>query len=128
MEINELSGKVIQSAIEVHKHMGPGLLEAVYQQCLEYELIEHGLYVEREISLPVRYKSLSFESVYRMDFLINRKLVVELKAVETVLPVHRAQLLSYLKMGQFPLGLLINFNVPKLVDGVKRIINSSEPL
>ena len=79
MEINELSGKVIQSAIEVHKQLGPGLLEAVYQQCLGYELADHGLYVEKEVSLPIRYKKLSFESVYRMDLLVNRKLVVELK-------------------------------------------------
>ena len=128
MEINELSGRVIGAAIEVHRELGPGLLESVYHRCLEYELRCVGLDVQSEVTLPIKYKSLSFESVYRADLVVENVLVIELKVVEQVLPVHRSQLLSYLKMGEFRLGLLINFNVPKLISGIKRIINNSEPL
>ncbi|MCW8956366.1 MAG: GxxExxY protein [Gammaproteobacteria bacterium] len=123
MEINVLSAKVIGSAIEVHKHLGPGLLESVYQKCLEYELCDAGLTVQREVLLPVRYKHLSFSDAYRIDLIIENRLIIELKSVESILPVHGAQLLSYLKLSGFELGLLINFNVPQLSKGIKRIIN-----
>ncbi len=123
MDDNILSGKVIGAAIEVHKTLGPGLLESVYQRCLLYELARMGLSVQKEALLPVRYKELLFSDAYRMDLLIEDCLIVELKAVEKIQPVHSAQLLSYLKLSGIELGLLINFNVAKLADGVKRISN-----
>ena len=127
-EINELSGSVIKAAIDVYKELGPGLLESVYQQCLIYELKTQGLFVESEVMLPVRYKSLSFDAAYKMDIVVENRLVIELKAIEVINPVHKAQLLSYLKMSGLGLGLLRNFNVPKLVSGIKRIINNSASL
>lgn len=125
MELNEISESVIGAAIEVHKNLGPGLLESVYKKCLEYELNSNGLElkVEVEVSLPVQYKTLKLDGSFRVDLLINNKLVIELKAVDSIKPIHTAQLLSYLKMGDYPLGLLINFNVPLLRQGIKRIIN-----
>ncbi|MDQ1363199.1 MAG: hypothetical protein QG652_1060 [Pseudomonadota bacterium] len=123
MNINDLTGCVIGLAVEVHKQLGPGLLESVYHKCLEYELVQHGLQVQSEIVLPVRYKTMTFQNAYRIDLLVEDRLVVELKAVEKVLPVHGAQLLSYLKLSNYELGLLMNFNVSRLTDGVKRIIN-----
>ncbi len=123
MDENAISNKVVGAAIEVHKTLGPGLLEGVYQKCLAYELKLQGFDVGAEIPLPVRYKDLVFKDAYRIDLLVDKKLVVELKAVESMLPVYHAQLLSYLKMSGLKLGLLINFNTPYLRDGVKRIVN-----
>jgi GxxExxY protein len=123
MNINDLSGRVIGLAIEVHKQLGPGLLESVYHKCLEYELLNNGFHVQSEITLPVIYKIMRFPNAYKMDLIVDDRLVVELKAVEKVLPVHSAQLLSYLRLSDYELGLLINFNVARLTDGVKRIIN-----
>ena len=118
-----LSGQVIGAAIEVHKELGPGLLESVYQQCLAYELEERGVQVRAEVALPVRYKGLQFDSAFRIDLMVEEVLVVELKAVDAILPVHRAQLISYLKLSGLGLGLLINFNVPVLSKGVTRVAN-----
>ncbi len=123
MDENTLSNKVIGAAIEVHKTLGPGLLEGVYQKCLAYELKLQGFDVGAEIPLPIRYKDIEFKDAYKIDLLVDKKLIVELKAAESMLPVYHAQLLSYLKMSGLKLGLLINFNVPKLRDGVKRIVN-----
>lgn len=123
MDFNEISEAVIGSAIEVHKHLGPGLLESVYQSCLCFELRSSGLHVESEVALPVIYKGTTLSEVYRVDMLVEDEVVVELKAVEQVLPVYKAQLLSYLKISGKKLGLLINFNVPVLKQGVKRIVN-----
>lgn len=123
MDINDLSSKAIGAAIEVHKHLGPGLLESVYQKCLAYELNDIGLDVREEVLLPIKYKNLSLEHAFRADIVINNQLVIELKAVDNINPVAVAQLLSYLKMGRYPLGLLINFNVLQLRQGIKRIIN-----
>jgi len=123
MEINELTSKVIGLAIEVHRQLGPGMLENIYQQCLEYELRSDGFAVESEVSLPVSYKGMEFKNAYRIDLLVENRLVVELKAVEKILPVHSAQLLSYLKLSGHEIGLLINFNVAQLKSGIKRIIN-----
>lgn len=122
--MNHLSGKVIAAAIEVHKTLGPGLLESVYQRCLAYEL--DGLHIQYELEkcLPVKYKELAFNDAYRADLIIENMLIAEIKAVETVLPVHKAQLLSYLKLSGVELGLLINFNVPLLKNGITRIINT----
>jgi GxxExxY protein len=123
MKLNDLSGRIIGFAVEVHKQLGPGLLESVYHKCLEFELLNNGFNVQSEVSLPITYKTLCFHNAYKIDLVVENMIVVELKAVEKVLPVHAAQLLSYLKMSEYGLGLLINFNVPRLADGVKRIIN-----
>ena len=123
MKLNDLSAQILGAAIEVHKQLGPGLLENIYKKCLVYELCNLGLCVESEITIPVKYKELYFPGAYRVDILVEDRIVIELKAIEKILPVHGAQLLSYLKLSQHELGLLINFNVPQLKEGVKRIIN-----
>ena len=123
MDENGLSNVVIGAAIEVRRHIGPGLLEAIYVECLLHELIDRGIFVEREVSFPVYYKNYAISTGYRVDLLVEKKLVLELKAVEQLLPVHMAQLLSYLKIGNLKLGLLINFNVPVLRDGIRRVAN-----
>ena len=123
MNENELSNEVIGAAIEVHRCIGPGLLESVYQECLAYELRNNGFAVEREVPLSVKYKGLEFPAAYRADLMVEGKLILELKSVDILLPVYSAQLLSYLKMCRLKLGLLINFNVPQLKDGVKRVVN-----
>ena len=123
MDENEISGCVISAAIEVHKHLGPGLLESVYQQCMVRELRIRGIDVETELLLKGEYKGLYFNIDYRMDMLVGQKVVVELKVVESLLPVHKAQLLSYMKLSGIKLGLLINFNEAVVKDGVKRIVN-----
>jgi GxxExxY protein len=122
-EINALSNKVIGAAIEVHRHLGPGLLENTYAQCLATELRYLGLVTRQEILLPLRYRDLLVENAYRIDLLIGDELVVEVKTVENLLPIHSAQLLTYLKLSESRLGLLINFNVEVLRNGVKRVVN-----
>lgn len=127
-ELNALSYKVIGLAIEVHRQLGPGLLESAYQACLIYELQKAGLKVEKEISLPISYKEIKLDQGYRIDLLIEDKLVIELKTVEDFSSVHFAQILTYLKIGKYPLGLLINFNSKILKNNIKRFINSKEDL
>ena len=122
-EENEISGKIIGCAIEVHKSLGPGLLESAYEECLFFELQEAGLKVERQKALPVVYKDVKLEAGYRIDLLIEGKVVVELKSVEALNDVHTAQVLTYLKLSGCKLGLLMNFNVVKLVNGIKRYKN-----
>jgi GxxExxY protein len=124
LKTNELTESIIGSAIEVHQELGPGLLESTYEACLFFELSEKGLFVERQKSLPVRYKSKNIDCGYRIDLLINDKIIVELKTVEKIAPVHEAQLLSYLKMSNHQVGLLINFNTMYLKNGIKRIVNN----
>lgn len=124
MDENEISNAIIGCAIEVHRELGPGLLESVYQKCLARELELQGVSFQEEVPLAVQYKGLGFESAYRLDMLVDNKVVVELKAVEHLLPVHEAQLLSYLRLAQMKLGLLINFNVPALKSGIRRIVNN----
>jgi GxxExxY protein len=124
MDENEISNKVIGAAIEVHRHLGPGLLESGYRDCLAYELTAAGLGVERESVLPVRYKRLEIAAGYRADLIVDKSLIVELKAVDSLLPIFTAQLLSYLRLSEIKLGLLINFNVPRLGDGIKRVVNN----
>lgn len=121
--MDELSGLIIGAAIEVHQTIGPGLLESVYQECLAHELVGMDVRVEKEVTFPVRYKGLCFDSAFRMDLLVDERVAIELKAVDRVIPVHKAQLLSYLKMTGLSLGLLINFNVPRLTQGVTRVVN-----
>jgi len=120
---NELSGIVLDSSIEVHRHLGPGLLEKVYETCLCKELELRGVKHQRQLSLPVVYKQFKLDIDYRLDILVENEIIIELKSVEKLLPIHQAQLLTYLKLANKRLGLLVNFNVPKLVQGFKRIIN-----
>ncbi|MCW5748361.1 MAG: GxxExxY protein [Alphaproteobacteria bacterium] len=121
-ERDPLTGKVIGIAIDVHRSLGPGLLESAYEECLAFELREAGISFRRQVPMPVHYKSVRLDCGYRLDILVEEKLVVELKTVEKLLPVHEAQLLSYLKLGGFPVGLLLNFNVPVLKEGVRRLV------
>lgn len=123
MTPNATSFAVIGAALKVHSALGPGTLESTVAACLAYELAEAGLYVESQVRLPLTYKQLTIPAAYRVDFIIERCLVVELKCVERLLPVHVAQVLSYLKLSGLKLGLLINFNVPHLADGIRRVIN-----
>jgi len=116
----QLSEAIIGAAIEVHRQLGPGLLESIYTTCLEHELSLRGIASRREVSLPINYKRIVFEAGYRIDLLVEDTVIVEIKSVETVLPVHEAQLLTYLKLSQKRVGLLINFNVPVLKDGIIR--------
>lgn len=115
----------IGRAIEVHRALGPGLLESAYQECLFYELCQAGLHVEREKAMPLVYKEVKLEQGYRLDLLIENKLVVELKTVEALNDLHMAQVLTYLKFGEYRLGLLINFRVKVLRDGIRRFANFS---
>lgn len=123
MTENELSNIVIGKAIEVHKVLGPGLLESAYQECLYFDLVQSGLYVEKEKPMPIVYKDVKLNHGYRIDLLIENKLIIEIKTVEFFTDVHTAQVLTYLRLGNYKLGLLINFHVALLKDGIKRIIN-----
>ena len=123
LEYNKLTNKILASAIEVHRILGPGLLESVYEYCLVEELRRNGLNVQRQVKLPIIYKGRNLEKDFFLDLLVEDKVVIELKAVEEVLPVHEVQLLTYLKLSDKRLGLLINFHVPILKQGVKRKIN-----
>lgn len=120
---NDLSNKIIGCAIEVHKQLGPGLLESAYQECLFYELTKMGLKVEKEKPMPIVYKEVNLDHGYRIDLLVEDKVVIELKTVEALHDVHTAQVLTYLKLGNYKLGLLLNFHVSILKSGIKRIIN-----
>ena len=123
MNENDLSTIIIGCALDIHKELGPGLLESAYQECLFYELQNKGLKVVKEKAMPLMYKDVHINCGYRVDLLVEDKVVVELKSVDELNDIHLAQTLTYLKMGDFKLGLLINFNVSLLKSGVKRIIN-----
>jgi|SRR5580765_4957842 len=122
-ELNKISGKIIEYSINVHKELGPGMLEGAYEICLMHELVRHGFSVERQVMLPIRYQGITLDAGYRIDLLVENSVIVELKAIDRLLPVHEAQLLSYLRMSDLRLGLLINFNVRLLRDGVRRVVN-----
>jgi GxxExxY protein len=124
-DFEAISYAVIGLAIEVHRQLGPGLLESAYQECLYFEIKNAGLVVEKEIELPIIYKNLKLEQGYRIDLLVENKLVIELKTVENFTPVHFAQILTYLKLGKYPLGLLINYNSKILRNNIKRFINTA---
>ena len=126
MEINSLTSKIIGLAIEVHKNLGPGLLEKTYEECLCIELENNGLKYECQKLVPIIYKGKEIKDAYRMDILVENRVIVELKAVEKIDKVHKAQLLTYLKLSNKEIGLLINFNVSILKDGIHRVINSKE--
>ncbi len=123
MEIDRLTGEVIGAAIEVHRSLGPGLLESAYEECLCRELDLRKIAYERQKALPVEYKGVRLDCGYRLDVVVAGRLIVELKAVESLLPIHKAQLLTYLKLTGTKTGLIINFNVSALKDGIQRISN-----
>jgi len=126
VEINELTERIIGAAIEVHRTLGPGLLESAYEECLCYELNTLGLGFQRQVHLPVIYKGVKLDCGYKLDMLVEDAVVVEIKSNEGIAPVHCAQLLTYLKIANKEVGLLINFNVPSLKNGLRRIVNSYE--
>ena len=122
MELNDLTYKIIGSVYEVHSELGPGLLESTYEVCLEYELLKCGLYVERQKALPVVYNEIRLDAGYRIDLLVNGQIILELKSVDDIAPIHKAQLMTYLKLSGMKLGLLLNFNVKDMKKGINRII------
>jgi len=124
MELNEITGKIIGLSIRVHGELGPGMLEGAYEACLLYELVQAGLKAERQKKLPIIYQGVKIDAGYRLDLLVEDSVIVEIKAIERVLPVHEAQLLSYLRLTNLKLGLLINFNVRLLRDGIRRVVNN----
>lgn len=124
VELNEISRGIIDAAIQVHKTLGPGLLESVYRECLVHELRKRGLSVRFEVDVPIVYDGITLASSLRLDLLVNESVIVELKAIEGILAVHRGQLLSYLRLSHMRLGLLINFNVVLLKDGIVRVVNN----
>ena len=123
MEIDQVTGAIVDAAMKVHTALGPGLLESVYETCLKHELAKRGLKVSSQVWLPVLYDGITIEGGYKMDLLVEDEVIVELKVVEQILEIHRAQLLSYLKLSDKKIGLLINFNVVHLRDGIKRLVN-----
>ena len=123
MEINDITGEIIGCCIEIHKELGPGLLESAYEECLAYELNNAGLFFERQKPIPVRYKEIYIEFGYRMDFVVENQVIIEIKSVEAISIVHTAQILTYMKFAEMNAALLINFNVSILKNGIKRFIN-----
>ena len=123
-ELNKTTETIIGSAIAVHQELGPGLLESAYEACLVYELLQRGLSIQQQKALPVNYRGVKVDCGYRIDLLVGNNVIVELKAVERLEPIHEAQLLSYLKLSGYRVGLLINFNVKILKQGIKRLVNN----
>ena len=126
MNINDLTGEVIGAAIEVHKHLGPGLLESAYEECLCHELSLRKITYERQIPLPINYKQLKLDCAYRLDLVVEDKVILELKSCERIEDIHKAQLLTYLKLSGLQLGLILNFNVPIMKEGIVRVVNNLE--
>jgi GxxExxY protein len=121
---NEVTRLIIASAIEVHRQLGPGLLESAYEECLNFELLLRGLSVVRQQVLPINYKGNMLDAGYRLDLMVNEQVIVELKAIKEIEPIHQAQLLTYLKLSHKTHGLLLNFNVPMMKQGITRLINT----
>jgi GxxExxY protein len=128
IDIEDIAKEVVDSAITVHRQLGPGLLESVYQVCLAYELSDRGLSVACEVALPVHYRGHNIDYGYRLDMLIEDCVIIENKAVDQILPIHQAQLLTYLKLRNCWLGFLLNWNVSMMKDGIKRLVNGPKPL
>jgi GxxExxY protein len=124
-ELNKITEAIIGAAIDVHRALGPGLLESAYQACLAYELIERGRKVEQQKPLPIVYKSVQLEAGYRLDLLIEDKVIVEIKSIDSIASIHEAQFLSYLRLSEKKVGLIINFNVKVLRYGIRRLVNGS---
>ena len=125
MKENEIANIVIGLGIEIHKELGPGLLESAYKECMYYKIRESGLFVEKEKPIPLVFEGVKLDCGYKIDLLVEKKLVIEIKSVEALNDIHLAQTLTYLKLGNYKLGLLINFNVVLLKDGIKRVINGT---
>ena len=121
--LNDLTGSILAAAIEVHRVLGPGLLESIYFECVQFELGARGFRFVTQQPIPVVYKSVRLQSMYRVDLIIEDLVVVEIKSVDVLTPVYKSQVLTYLRLTECPAGLLINFNVPRLMDGVKRLVN-----
>ncbi len=124
MEINDVTGQIIDAAMKVHTALGPGLLESAYEACLTHELRKRGFVVQTQVVLPIEYDGIKLDAGYRSDLLVENCVIVELKAVATLNPIFEAQILSYLKLSKLEVGLLINFHVPRLKDGLRRIVNN----
>ena len=125
-KLNEISGQIVDAAMKVHSELGPGLLESAYEACLLFELHRRGFTAVSQVELPIKYDGVRIDAGYRLDLLVEDKVIVELKAVSKLQPIHETQLLSYLKLSKKQLGLLINFQVVRLKDGIKRIVNNFE--
>ena len=123
MEDNDLTSRIIDAAIKVHKTLGPGLLESAYKECHYYEIIKSGLFVEKEKPLPLIYEGVKLDCGYRIDLLVESRIIIETKAVEALNDIHMAQILTYLRINKTRIGLLLNFNVLKMKDGIKRVVN-----
>jgi GxxExxY protein len=123
-QLNGITEQIIGAAIDVHRALGPGLLESAYEACLAFELVSRGLKIEQQRALPVVYRDVKLDCGYRLDLVVENSIVIELKAVEQILPVHRAQLLSYLKLAGLKAGLLVNFHSKMLKDGIVRLVNN----
>jgi GxxExxY protein len=123
MDIEEIAKKIVDAAIKVHTALGPGLLESAYQKCVGYELKRDGLKVECEVVLPITYENIKIDAGYRIDMIVEGSVIVENKTVEKLMPIHEAQLLTYLKMKNYKLGFLLNWNVPRMKNGIKRMVN-----
>jgi GxxExxY protein len=123
MHENEIAREIVDSAIKVHSALGPGLLESAYERCLEHELSLRGLECKAQVPFPVRYKGTSIDVGYRVDLLVSDRVVIELKVVEKLLPIHASQLLTYLRLSRCKLGLVLNFNTVHMRDGIKRVVN-----
>jgi GxxExxY protein len=123
MTDNEISGTIIGASIDVHKVLGPGLLESAYKECLYYKLVQCGLYVEKERAMPLVFEEVRLDCGYRIDILVENRIVIEVKSVEALNDIHLAQTLTYMKLGNYKLGLLINFNVLMLKEGIRRVVN-----
>jgi GxxExxY protein len=124
MDIKEIGGQIIDASIKVHRALGPGLLESAYQECMAFELAQRGLRVETEVVQPIKYEGLSIDAGYRLDMVIEDSIIIENKSVEKLLPIHQAQLLTYLRLRDFRLGYLINWNVQLIKDGIHRMVNN----
>jgi GxxExxY protein len=127
VELNQITGSIVDVAMKVHTALGPGLLESVYEKCLKHELTKRGFHVQSQLWLPVIYDGIEIEGGYKIDLLLEEQVIVELKVVEQIIEVHKAQLLSYLKLADKRIGLLINFNVVHLRDGIRRMANHHQP-
>jgi len=121
-ELDQISYQIIGAAMKVHSELGPGLLESAYETCLKYELVDRGLFVERQKALPIIFKGIEMENAYRLDLLVAHSIIIELKVVEDLAPIHQAQLMTYLKLSGLKLGLLLNFNVVRMKNGITRIV------
>jgi GxxExxY protein len=126
MTENQIAAAVVDAAFKIHTTLGPGLLESVYESTLEYELQKRGLSVLRQIGLPVYYEGLKLELGYRVDLIVGDKVIIEIKSIEALAPIHKRQLLTYLRLANMRLGLLINFNVERIKDGIQRVVNGLE--